>query len=488
MKRTARLGLLMTLTAVAASFVTACQTSSASAVQWSTCQGTGLDPRQECATISVPLDYEKLDGEQISIAISRLRSQHPESRHGVLLLVPGGPGGSGLDLPSTDGAELPSVVRDTYDLIGFDPRGLGASTPANCRIAKDDLVLERLRGWPDAAGSISSNIPRQQRIADNCVKNGGDLVRSISTRTEARDIDRIREALGEQKISAWGESYGTYVLSVYSTLFADRTDRILVDSNDDPNPDYVQRNWMAIYSVGAEDRFPDFARWASTPDNPDRVADTPEAVRSEFLTLAARLDRDPLSWPGADLSSLSGNGLRQLMLDSLYSDKSFPYLAQVINAADRSTTLPAARPGPPEAIAQPLTAVLVATLCNDVAWPTSIPDYAAAVTENRAHYPLTAGMPKTVPPCAFWPYQPVPRTVVDSHGPSNILLIQNLRDPATPYSGALKLREAFGTRARMVSVDAGGHGAYPSPSTCANAAVETFLLDGTRPAEDITCR
>ncbi|MGW4244634.1 alpha/beta hydrolase [Nocardia sp. NPDC004722] len=488
MKRRVRLGVALGVTGLLLSGITACGGTSRATPIWTACQGSGLDPRQECTTVSVPLDYDKPDGERISLAVSRIRSPHPERRRGVLVLVPGGPGSVGLALPSTRGAKLPESVRDAYDLIGFDPRGLGASTQANCHLAPQDLAVERLRSWPDADGGIAGNVEIEQRVADACVRDGGALVRSIGTRTEARDLDRIREALGESKISAWGESYGTYALAVYTTLFGDRTDRVLSDSNDDPNPDLVERGWQANYAVGVEDRFPDFARWAATDGNPDRVAATPEEVRGEFLTLAARLDRAPLPWPGAELSVLSGNGLRQIVLDGLYDDHNFARMAQVINAVAGSGTLPAARPAPPEDAAQRSTAVLIATLCNDVAWPTAFADYATAVKADRARYPLTAGRPHGYSPCATWPYPPAPRTVVTSSGPSNVLMVQNLRDPATPYSGALNLRRAFGDRARMVTIDAGGHGAYPAPLSCANEAVERFLLDGTRLAEDLICR
>lgn len=476
------------LAGVLMSAVTACESASGAAPTWSNCQGAGLDSRQECAVVSVPLDYDKPDGEQISLAVSRLRSAHPEQRRGVLFLVPGGPGEPGLDLPSTQGKDLPESVRDEYDLIGFDPRGLGASTEANCHIAQADLALERIRPWPDAEGGIAGNVEVEKRIAAACVSNGGAMVRSIGTRTAARDIDRIREALGENKISAWGTSYGTYVTSVYATMFGEHTDRVLLDSNDDPDPDRVERTWLGNYAVGAEDRFPDFARWASAEGNADRVAETPEAVRSRYLALAARLDRAPLPWPGSESSVLSGNGLRQILLNGLYDDKQFPYVAQVINAAEQSATLPAAHPAPPAEPMQRSTTVLIATLCNDVAWPTAVEDYASAVAADRARYPLTAGMPRGYAPCATWPYPVAPRTVVNSSGPSNVLLVQNLRDVATPYSGALNLRRAFGDRARMVTVDAGGHGAYPSRVACANEAVERFLRDGARPDQDLTCR
>ncbi|WP_330181903.1 alpha/beta hydrolase [Nocardia sp. NBC_01503] len=479
----------MALTVLSVSTISACRTSpAATALEWQSCRGSGLDPRQECTRIQVPLDYSHPDGEQITLAVSRIRSAHPESRHGVMLLVPGGPGGPGLNQPSTASAKLPAAVRDIYDLASFDPRGSGESTTADCRLDPDDLVLERFRGWPRGDGDISANIAVSQRIAKGCADNGGALMRSMGTRTEARDMDRVRAALGENTISAWGESYGTYATSVYATLFPERTDRILLDSNDDPAPERVEREWNANYAVGVEDRFPDFARWASDPANPDRVADTPEAVRTEFLDLAARLDSAPLPWPGSRLGQLTGNGLRQMLLDALYRDDRFPDLARMIRAAAASATLPEAEPGPPERVVQQRTAVAVGTICNDAAWPTTISDYVGAVAKSRAEHPLTAGLPQNVSPCTFWPYPAAEKTVVTPDGPSNVLMIQNLRDPATPYGGALNLRTAYGDRARMITVGSGGHGAYPSPLSCANEAVERFLRDGTRPDRDLTCR
>ncbi|MFF2557119.1 alpha/beta hydrolase [Nocardia sp. NPDC058058] len=489
MKSSHRLGALVALAILSVSTISACRTApAATAPEWGACQGGNLDPRQECATISVPLDYNDPGGEQITLAISRIRSAHPESRHGVLLLVPGGPGGTGLELPTTWGAKLPAALRDTYDLVSFDPRGLGASTTADCRIDRADLALERFRGWPGPDGDISANIAVSQRIAKACADNGGALVRTMGTRTEARDMDRVRAALGEDRISAWGESYGTYATSVYATMFGGRTDRILLDSNDDPDPERVERTWNANYAVGVRDRFPDFARWAADPGNPDRLVDTPDAMLGEFLTLAARLDRDPLPWPGSETGQLTGNGLRQALLDALYRDAAFPALARVIRAARASTPLPDPQPAPPEQLLQQRTAVAVGTICNDSAWPTKLSDYAEAVMRSRAADPLTAGLPQNVSPCTFWPYPPADKTVVDANGPANVLLVQNLRDVATPYSGALNLRNAYGDRARMITVDAGGHGAYPSPNPCANAAVDHFLRDGTRPDRDLTCR
>ncbi|MBL1102426.1 alpha/beta hydrolase [Streptomyces coffeae] len=457
-------------------------------LDWGSCPGTRLDPRQQCATLKVPLDYRDPGGKRISLAVSRIRSERPDERRGVLMLIPEGPGSPGLDRPTTLGKRLPQSVRDTYDIVSFDPRGLGASTHASCQLPTADLSLTASRPWPAADGSIAGNITTGRRIADRCARNGGELLRSISTVTEARDIDSIRQALGERKLSAWGVSYGTYPGSVYAQMFPERTDRWVLDSNDDPDPERVGRGWLAAYAVGVEDTFPDFAAWASAPDSPVRLAETPAGVRRRVLDLAARLDTKPLSWPGANPPELNGNVFRQSVLTALFSRDSFENLAKLITDADAGKVPGAVPPDP----GQDAMAVSLATVCNDVEWPKSLPAYARDVAASRKSHPLTAGMPVNATACTFWHETPRDKPVrITDQGPSNVLMVQNKRDVATPYSGALKLRRALGDRARMVSVDAMGHGAaYQGPgrgNACADRRVTDFLLTGERPGRDTTC-
>lgn len=460
-----------------------------SRLDWQPCGGEGVDARQECTTVRVPLDYAQPNGQQIDIAVSRIRSEQPQTRRGVLLLIPGGPGNSALNRPSAQGKALPQEVRDAYDLIGFDPRGVGRSTRATCGLSHEQLATVNLRPWPDVDGGIAGPVSRSRAVAETCARDGGELVRHISTRNEARDIDRIRQALGESKLSAWGHSYGTYAGSVYAQMFPERTDRWVLDSNDDPNPRRVARQWMVNYGVGVEDTFPAFAEWATEPGNKDRVAERPEQVRPLFLRLAAELDRDPLPWPGANPGQLTGNHLRQTMVDSFYTPERFRFLAQVINAARTGGKLPVPGKQPSDDDLRNNIAVAMATICNDVSWPSSLPDYERDVARDRVRNPLTAGMSVSVMPCAFWPYAPrEPATRITDRGPANVLLVQNLRDVATPHSGAVQLRRAFGDRARLVSVDATGHGAYVvGGNACGDRVATDFLVAGHRPKHDVTC-
>ncbi|MEV0633760.1 alpha/beta hydrolase [Streptomyces sp. NPDC050619] len=456
-------------------------------LDWTTCTGAGLDPRQQCATLQVPMDYADPAGPKIDIAVSRIRSEDPAARRGALFLIPGGPGGSSLNNPSGKGQKLPQDVRDAYDLIGFAPRGLAPSTPVSCGLDHGDLALTKSRPWPAPDGSVDANLATAQRMADACARNGGELIRHLGTANEARDLDRLRAALGERRISAWSSSYGTYVGAVYSQLFPHRTDRILLDSNDDPDPTRVSRAWLAAHEQGVEDIFPEFAKWASAPGNPQRVAETAAEVRPLFLRLAAQLDREPIPWPGANPEELNGNVLRQTMLTTFYDPDNFPALAELMLAA-RAGTVPPVPPSQPEPEQQNVIAVGAGTLCNDVAWPTSAAVYQKGADESRAKYPLTAGMPRNAMLCAAWPFTPKEPVRITDRGPSNILLVQNERDVATPLTGALKLRAALGDRAVMVTVNSTGHNAYlANGNACGDRTVSHFLATGERPERDIRC-
>ncbi|MGW5094357.1 alpha/beta hydrolase [Streptomyces nodosus] len=479
------LGLAAPLTLAAPASATA----PGSALHWTECRTGAPGPRQQCATVKVPLDYAAPAGRKIDIVVSRVRAEKPSARRGALLLIPGGPGNTSLDDTSGKGQRLPQEVRDAYDLIGFAPRGLAPSTSVDCGLDHGDLAVSKLRPWPAADGSITENMITARRVAEACTRNGGELMRHISTVDEARDIDRIRGALGEDRLSAWGVSYGTYVGAVYNQLFPHSTDRVVLDSNDDPDPTRVSRAWLAGYETGVEDTFPEFAAWAAAPGNPDRLAETAAEVRPLFLRLAAQLDRRPIPWPDANPEILDGNVLRQTMLDSFYAPGTrFSALAKLMRAA-LDGTVPPAPAAPPEDVQQNITAVSIATLCNDVAWPSSASAYRTAVAESRREHPLTAGMPRNAIVCAAWPHPPRQAPVrITDHGPSNVLLIQNTRDVATPLSGALKLRTALGRRAVLVTVNSTGHNAYlANGNACGDRTVSHFLSTGRRPARDTYC-
>ncbi len=460
-------------------------------LDWRPCPVAGGPGGQECADLPVPLDHADPEGPRITIAVTRVASEDPSRRRGTLLVVPGGPGGSGVKRLTGTAQALRTQLGDAYDLVAFDPRGVGGSSRAGCGIAAEDRHLVTLRSWPAADGSVTGNAARSRRIAEACRSNGGALVRSFSTANEVRDLEHLRLALGEDRLSVWGTSYGAYVTAVYAQKYPRRTDRVVLDSTGDPDPAKVARGWLADIAPAAALRFPDFAAWAADPAREEdglRTARRPEDVEPLFLALAERLDRQPRrsATPGVPLT---GARLRQALQNALYDDDLFPGMARLLLDAQD----PGATPVLPGDLAGPLpdedAAVTVATICNDVAWPRPVAAYARAVAEDRRRHPLTDGMPVNVVPCAFWKTPPADAPIrITDEGPSNILMIQNRRDPATPHFGALAMREALGDRARLVTVDRGGHGVYlNNGNACGDSAVTAFLTGGRRPAHDIRC-
>lgn len=461
---------------------------------WGPCApipGTTAPAGQQCATLRVPLDHRAPGGRTVDVAVTRLRTDRPEARRGTLLVLPGGPGGSGVQRLAQKGEALRAATEGAYDLVSLDPRGVGGSTRAGCGIPEADRHLVTLRSWPAPDGSIAANTERSRRTAELCGRNGGPEVRSFTTRNQARDIDRLRAALGERKLSVWAHSYGSYAGAVYAQEYPDRVDRLVLDSIGDPDPARVAYGWMANVGPAVALRFPDFAAWAADPAREAeglRTARRAEDVEPLFLALARELDRDPKESdvPGVPLT---GNRLRQALQNALLSDKAFASLARLI----RSAQDPEGRPVLPPELAGPMAdedaSLTMAVVCNDVRWPGPASGYARRVAADRARYPLTAGLPVNITPCAFWKHDEEPRpTRITDEGPSNVLMIQSLRDPATPLAGARKMRAALGERARMVTVERGGHGMYlGNGNACGDRVVSDFLVTGQRPARDTHC-
>lgn len=197
----------------------------------------GLDPdataRQQCGTLQVPLNYQNPNGQKITVAVSRVPAADPSHRRGVLFLNPGGPGGPGLDLPTQFATLMPQSVLNQYDLVGFDPRGVGQSTPVSCGLTKSQATqalvpLTQNNNFADTTAFM-------EQVADKCAATSGSVLPYITTNNTARDMDQIRQALGEQKISYFAYSYGTYLGTVYASLFPQQTDRFVLDSNVDAN-------------------------------------------------------------------------------------------------------------------------------------------------------------------------------------------------------------------------------------------------------------
>ncbi|MFF6884047.1 alpha/beta hydrolase [Streptomyces sp. NPDC012421] len=464
-------------------------------LRWAPC-----DPQApaelECATLKVPLDYGDPAGRKLDLAISRAKATSPRDRRGVLLLNPGGPGGPGLDMPLWMAPQLPDAVKRTYDLIGFDPRGVGRSSPVSCGLTGDELNWQR----PYKAASFDRDVRWARTVAEKCRARNGAVLPHLSTRNTARDMDVVRAVLGERKISYLGYSYGTYLGAVYTQMFPQRADRFVLDSAVDP-----ARIWRGMIQVWAEGAEPAFARWAGWTARRDatyRLGDTPREVRAAFWKLVARADRAPIEFEGR---KLTGDDIRAGTRASFFDPEAAADLVvRLRTAAEGGTPSPAPsrrtapeRPAPPsfavpsttraraEVPADNMDASFWSVVCADTrAWPRDPERYRRDAIRDKAAYPLYGDIASHIKPCAFWPAGDEPATRV--HNASGALILQNEWDSQTPLVSGQGLRRVM-KGARMVTVLGGqGHGVYGSGS-CADAPATAYLTTGRLPSSDVTC-
>jgi pimeloyl-ACP methyl ester carboxylesterase len=457
-----------------------------SGIKWEKCPAeispVPLPEGMQCGSLTVPLDYRAPNGRTIDIAVSRLASKKPDQRRGVLLTNPGGPA-PGQNYPAFLVATgLPQSVLDSYDVIGFDPRGIGKSTPVTCDLTPEQQASGNIPPYAKNAADVAKRAGEVKQIAQQCATSKTAwMLPHVNPANTARDMDSIRAALGEPKISYAGASWGTHLGAVYTTLFPQRSDRIVLDSNLGPGGwDYPGNR---LWSQGVEDRFPDFAKYAAANHREYGLGRTPAQVKATFFELAARLEKKPVQTPSGPFDSST---FRLLNFGLLYGSTQFPLLAGIRQALDANQP-PPPLPGDIKD-AENLISGRYYMICNDASWPKSVGTYQRAVATDRIKYPLFGAAGANITPCAYWP-EPAQKPVrITGNGPSNVLMVQNLRDPATPLAGARQLRKAFGDRATMVTADQGGHGVYPvGKNQCAKHAVTAFLTTGELPARDYHC-
>ncbi|KIF75718.1 hydrolase [Streptomyces sp. 150FB] len=458
---------------------------SRSPLRWGECPSP-TEAALRCARLAVPLDYGHPDGRTIDVEVSRLASAKPAGKRGVLLLNPGGPGLPGLPVPAL--MKLPEKVRDRYDVIGFDPRGVGHSTPLTCDFTPTQGEVAANPPNPGGAADVSEQATTAKSLAAQCATSRtADLLPYITTANTARDMDRIRAALGVPKISYYGESYGTYLGAVYTTLFPRRGDRVVLDSSLPPEGYDVEA--LRGQGAGFEIRFPDFAKFAAAAPQEYHLGSTPAAVREKYFQLAARLDHKPVQ-------SYDGTTFRVVTAALLRADSDFAGLAATWHALDTNQPPPGSDDTGGDgtggvAYSDNYPAAYLGVICGDSRWPTALATYQHNVAVDRVRHPMYGAFTANIRPCAFWPAPAEPKVKITDRGPSDItdiLMVQNLRDPATPLPGALRTRRALGDRARMVTIDQGGHVAWLTGSNaCGNDAVTDYLVAGKRPRHDTYC-
>jgi pimeloyl-ACP methyl ester carboxylesterase len=454
-------------------------------VTWSSCGGTH-DPALQCATITVPMNYRRPGAERISIAISRLTAKAPERRRGLLLLNPGGPGGSGLDLP-TRFADRP--IAQVYDLIGFDPRGVGQSTALSCE--KPPAPGQVSSRPDDAEFAVWAANAQAQEAA--CQRAAGGLRPYVNTPNTARDMDVIRGVLGEKKINYLGFSYGTYLGAVYGTLFPRRLDRNVLDSA--VGPDWIWREQAMRQAVATRENVDAWAAWTGERNETYGLGRSKDEVLAQSEALAAALATEPVVVDGTiiertgydvllgararhrplwDALSQLVLRIRQLVTGAIASDS-----PEAIDAA-RAATLP------PDAGIAPTTSGVHEAIKCEADWPRDLGVYFDDMRLYRERYPYGLGVQRAAPSnCTFRSFTP-PEAPVDVRRsyPTGVV-VQGEADTQTPYDGGVAMAVRLGHQ--LVSVaDDGNHAQYLQ-NPCAQAAVDRYLVDGVLPGTRTVC-
>ncbi|MFD9005636.1 alpha/beta hydrolase [Streptomyces sp. NPDC059582] len=451
----------------------------AAKVTWKKC-GTTDNPTLQCASLKVPLDHANPRGRQISLALSRV--PHTAKKYqGPLLVNPGGPGGSGLSLAGFVASSLPKAVAAQYDVIGFDPRGVGASEPAlNCRPGHFKPV--RPDSVPTTATIEKASLTRAKAFADSCGKKYARVLPYIDTISAVRDMDSIRQALGAQKINYFGYSYGTYLGAVYGKLFPQRVRRLVLDSIVDPTGVWYDDNLGQDHAFN--DRHRALMSWIARYNSTYKLGTDPAKVEAKWYAMRAALAKKPAG------GKVGASELEDTFMPGGYYNGYWPYLAEAFSAyVTKKDSAPLVETyenfAAVDASGDNGYSVYTSVQCRDTSWPRdwgqwrkdtwAVHEQAPFMAWNNAWYNA---------PCAFWP--------TDAQRPVNVangklpptLLFQATNDAATPYQGGATVHRLLAHSSLVVEQGGGNHGITLSGNTCLDKHLAAYLTDGRVPRGD----
>jgi len=485
-----RLLLALALLGASTSTTAVAQTT---AVEWHQCaltaddaEGVALDKAgAQCAEIEVPVDYSRPGGPTITLAMSRIKAKG--DRIGALVINNGGPGGASLSA-AIERPDVMPTVGQRYDLIGLDPRFVGRSTPIDCKLP--------FAGWPWAGGSTRASYARdvavQADVARRCTREAGSVLQYITTRNTARDLDRVRVALGEPKISYLGYSYGSYLGSVYLQMFPGRSDRVVLDGPVNP----LTYGPQLLEPVGPvnEDNLRAWASWTASRNSTYGLGASTREVLASIDRVYRHVRTRELEIGGHKV----GEGLLPMLLFvSMNDDRDVPRA----DAAVLVQTLVKALDGPVEARADlaelldlilspamsPMISAQTAIICGDRAAPRDPQFYWRNIQAHRSREPHYASITRTISPCAFWPVRPqeAPTRIANDE---KALIVAAEFDPRTIYPNAAVLRKAIGGSRVLTVRNARKHGVFGEyGNACADQTVVSYLFSGTLPATDQSC-
>lgn len=452
---------------------------------WTDCGSAGFD----CTTVTAPRDYADPSAGDLTLSVIRHRATSGQPL-GSLLTNPGGPGVSGV---STVRDSL-SLVADetltkTYDIIGFDPRGVGQSAPVTCYDAAGmDSFLYDIP--PGTRGSDEWNAALEKRQADfaqACQANSDGILPYVSTENAARDMDLLRGVLGDKKLNYLGFSYGSFLGTTYAGLFPDRVGRMVLDGGIDPS---LPSSASGIaQAVGFENALRAFMADCLESSGCPFTGSVDDAM-NDLSSLLERVDARPLTGP--DGRRLGADTLVTSIVAALYSDQNWPYLRMALTGAqngDASVAFQLAdfyngRVGGQyqDNTMQALRAY------NCVDYPDEgDEDNPQIEKELQQKAPVVAPYWLGPDACAAWPAPPTgTRQAITAPGSPPIVVLGTTGDPATPYTEAQALAGQL-SQGVLVTYVGEGHLAYNKGNDCVNSAVDDYLVDGTVPAEGLRC-
>lgn len=453
-------------------------------VDWGACEVSGPDDpmnNAQCAQVEVPLDYSRPNGRKISIAVSRFRHTDEENYQGVLFVNPGGPGGSGLAygpaLARWLGAVGHADVAAKYDIIGFDPRGVGSSKPAiTCDPNYNDPI--RPAYVPESRQDELAWIARSRKYAQDCAEKFGWMLPHMRTTDAARDVDAIRAALGQEKISWYGFSYGTYFGATYATLFPKRVKRMVMDGN--VNPKNVWYKGQLEQDKAFERNIRAWFAWIAEHDSVYGLGTSEKAVRAKYYDVLEAAEESPIG------GRIGPAELTDTILAAGYNTGYYIPLAQGlsawINDKDPSVLLQFLNPGGEDND----FAVYLAVQAADARWPRNWAKWHNdAVRLHRQGYQFeTWGNVWFNAPIAFWPFNggPALKLKGSRHLPG-MLLVQSTEDAATPVEGGLEMHKVFPSSRLVFEVGGKTHSNTLNGNACLDDKVAAYLDTGALPAD-----
>ncbi len=440
----------------------------------------------ECAVLPVPLDDRLVGGPTIDLALIRYRARDREHRIGSLLVNPGGPGASGVDYVSAAASSLPPEILDRFDIVGFDPRGVGQSNGVDCTDDLDPLYDAEFA--PDDDAERAELEAAVQALVTQCAQRDGAILPYLTTERAARDLDRIREALGDDQLTYLGYSYGTYLGAWYAEQFPDRVRALVLDGAVDPALDATAV--QIEQSKGFERALRLFLRDCAGDERCPFHNDG--APGKAYDRLRARIGETPLA--GADGRELNGTLFDIGVTQALYAGRS--------SWSSLANVLAAAADGDPAGLIEladlytgrnddgsygDMTEAFFAIGCADGPAVGGLEGLRAIEYRvQRAAPRLGRSIVNNSMACAFWPVAPAAPAPLPASGAAPILVLGTRDDPATPLAWAQGLARELDSGVLM-TVGGERHTAFGGGNACIDGAVVRYLVDGTVPKPGTRC-